>query len=70
MRHIGFPLYIEVHNYNLVWSPSHVQLFAPHELQHARLPCPSLSSRVSSNYSLNIIKTFLYFLNLYKITKS
>ena len=28
---------------------NHVQLFATHELQHARLPCPSLSPRVCSN---------------------
>ena len=26
-----------------------VQLFATHKLQHARLPCPSLSPRVCSN---------------------
>ena len=30
----------------VVWSLSCVR---PHELQHARLPCPSLSSRVCSN---------------------
>ena len=28
---------------------THVQLFRPHELQHTRLPCPSLSPRVCSN---------------------
>ena len=28
---------------------SHVQLFAPHGLQHTRFPCPLLSPRVSSN---------------------
>ena len=26
-----------------------VQLFGPHELQHARLPCPSVSPRVCTN---------------------
>ena len=29
---------------------SHVQLFATHGLQHARLPCPSLSLRVCWNW--------------------
>ena len=36
----------------VVQSPSHVQLFAqlqPHELQHIRLPCPSLSPGACSN---------------------
>ena len=31
---------------------SHVQHFATHELQHTRLPCPSLSSGVCSNLSI------------------
>ena len=30
-------------------SLSHVRLFVTHGLQHARLPCPSLSSRLCSN---------------------
>ena len=33
----------------VVQSLSHVQLFATHILQHARLPCPSLSPRACSN---------------------
>ena len=33
----------------VVQSLSCVQLFAPHELQHARRTCPSLSPRVCSN---------------------
>ena len=33
----------------VVQSLSHVQLFATHGLQHARLPCPSPSPRVCSN---------------------
>ena len=33
----------------IVQSLSRVQRFATHELQHARLPCPSLSPRVCSN---------------------
>ena len=32
-----------------VQSASQIRLFATHGLQHARLPCPSLSPRVSSN---------------------
>ena len=32
-----------------IQSLSHVRLTGPHGLQHARLPCPSLSPRVCSN---------------------
>ena len=35
----------------VVYLLSSVQLFATHELQQARLPCPSLSPRVCSNSS-------------------
>ena len=35
--------------YYIVVSVSHVQLFAPHGLQHTRLPCPSLSPEVCLN---------------------
>ena len=35
--------------FSSVQSLSSVRLFAPHGLQHARLPCPSLSSGVCSN---------------------
>ena len=41
-----------VHSSNVildVQSLSHVQLFATHELQHTKLPCPSLSPRVCPN---------------------
>ena len=33
----------------VVQSLSHVQHFATHGLQHARLPCPSLAPRTCSN---------------------
>ena len=35
--------------YDVVLSLSHVHLFAYHALQHARLPCLSLSPRAGSN---------------------
>ena len=39
---------IEMHGDVVVQSLSHIQLFVTRGLQHARLPCPSLSSRVCS----------------------
>ena len=35
--------------FSSVQSLSHIWLFAPHGLQHARLPCPSSTPRVCSN---------------------
>ena len=35
--------------FSSVQSLSHVRLFVPHELQHARPPCPSSTSRVHPN---------------------
>ena len=40
---------IEMHGDVVVQSLSHIQLFVTRGLQHARLPCPSLSPRVCSN---------------------
>ena len=43
-------IYIYIHIYVVVIQLlSHVLLFATYELQHARLPCPSLSPRVCPN---------------------
>ena len=47
VQHMGSP-YIHI-NVFVIQSVSHVQLFAPpNRLQHASLPCPSLSPRVCS----------------------
>ena len=46
----NFSNFTEVSNcYQNVQSLGRVQLFATHELQHGRLPCPSLSPGVCSN---------------------
>ena len=47
---IVFSNFTEVSNcYQNVQSLGHAQLFATHELQHGRLPCPPHSPGVSSN---------------------
>ena len=46
LNNISFYLYLYTVVVQLL---SHVWFFATHELQHARLPCPSLSPRVCSN---------------------
>ena len=43
----------ESHQFSLVQSLSHVRLFATHESQHARPPCPSPTPRVHSNSCLS-----------------